>query len=243
MSSSNKERLQKVMAARGIASRRKAETMITDGLVKVNGEIVRELGFKVADSDKIEVNDVIVEPERLVYYLINKPRGILSSARDDRDRKTVIDLLPSTVRIFPIGRLDMETTGALICTNDGALTNLLTHPSYHISKTYHVSIEGQLSRQELNWLTTGFKLDGEILNPVKVANIRFDKSKNRSQFDLVLTEGKNRQIRRMMEAMHHDVLKLHRVAIGFLNVDDLHIGEYRELKPFEVKKLRAYIGL
>lgn len=232
-------RLQKVIADSGLCSRRKAELLIANGSVKVNGEIVQELGFKAVQTDMIEVDGIPLTKEKVEYYLLNKPKGYLSSASDDRGRQTVADLISGETRLYPVGRLDKETTGALILTNDGAFTQAMTHPKFHVSKQYHVSVEGILTDRTIQTIFKGFKLDGQQLQPAEIKNIKRDKTKNRTQFDIVLHEGKNRQIRRMMEFFGHDVLKLHRTSIEFLEVSDLKIGQYRPLKPFEIKKLKA----
>lgn len=238
-SNNNEQRLQKVIAQSGVCSRRKAEELILEGKVSVNGKITKELGTKVSDADKISVNGKPLALEKYVYYLLNKPRGILSSSSDDRERKTVADLIPSNERLYPVGRLDMDTTGALILTNDGQFTHLMTHPKFHVDKTYHVNVRGVINDTDIQRIQKGFRVDGELMQPAIIKNIKYDTVKKRTQFDLTIFEGKNRQIRRMMEVLHHEVIKLHRIQIGFINVDDLKIGDYRILKPFEIKKLKA----
>ncbi len=235
-------RLQKVIADRGLCSRRKAELLIEEGKVSVNGVIVRELGVKVEPNDVIAVNGKLLSAQVYEYYLLNKPKGILSSSSDDRGRDTVVDLISSQSRLYPVGRLDKETTGALIITNDGEFTNLMTHPRFHVQKTYHVAVKGVMSDGAVQKVQRGFRLEGDLLQPAVIEHIKRDPLKKRTQFDLTLREGKNRQIRRMMEYLGYDVLKLHRISIDFLSVDSLQIGQYRALKPFEVKKLKALSG-
>lgn len=239
MSSSNKVRLQKVLAQAGVASRRKSEELIVAGKVTVNGTVVKELGTKVYLNDKIRVNGKEIQnEERLVYYLLNKPRGVLSTVSDPLDRPTVINMINDPRRIFPVGRLDMDTTGALILTNDGDFANLLTHPSYEMTKTYRVSVHGKMKLKVTKTLEKGLVVNGVEYQPMQVAKVRYIEDKDRTVFDLTLSEGKNRQIRKLMEHFELPVIRLHRYSIGPIVIDNLPIGTYRELKPFEVKKLK-----
>ena len=238
-SNDNTMRLQKALAQAGVASRRKAETLIVEGRVKVNGVVVTELGTKVAPSDKISVNNQeINDKESFVYYVINKPRGVVSTSEDQHDRPTVVGLINDPRRIYPVGRLDMDTTGALILTNDGEFAQLLTHPSYDIAKTYRVSVRGKMKYKINVELEKGLVVEGVNYLPMEVTRVRYIQDKDRTVFDLTLHEGKNRQIRKLMEHFDLPVIRLHRYTIGPLVLDDLSIGEYRTLKPFEVKKLR-----
>ncbi len=238
MASSNEIRLQKAIAMSGIASRRKAEELILKGVVRVNGEVVRELGTKVSPQDQITVNNqAIQKEENFVYYLLNKPRGFVTTTDDQFDRPTVLDIVKDKNRLYPVGRLDMDTTGALILTNDGNFTHMLTHPSYEMEKTYRVSVEGNLDYDITNALKAGLTVKNVDYKPMKVKRIKYIKQKDRTAFDIVLQEGKNRQIRTLMDHFNVPVIRLHRYAIGDLNLDDLKIGEYRRLKPFEVKRL------
>lgn len=238
MASSNEIRLQKAIAMSGIASRRKAEELILKGVVRVNGEVVRELGTKVSPQDQITVNNqAIQKEENYVYYLLNKPRGFVTTTDDQFDRPTVLDIVKDKNRLYPVGRLDMDTTGALILTNDGNFTHMLTHPSYEMEKTYRVSVEGNLDYDITNALKAGLTVKNVDYKPMKVKRIKYIKQKDRTAFDIVLQEGKNRQIRTLMDHFNVPVIRLHRYAIGDLNLDDLKIGEYRRLKPFEVKRL------
>lgn len=241
MNYSKQTRLQKVIAQAGIASRRKAESLIEEGRVKVNGKLITEMGFKVSDEDAIEVDHKPIMPkEEHVYYLINKPRGVLSTLDDPLDRPKVVDFINDTRRIYPVGRLDMDTTGALILTNDGEFAQKLSHPRYDMDKTYRVSVRGKMSFDVTNELQSGLSIEDVYYQPMKVSNFRYFEDKDRSVFDLTLFEGKNRQIRALMEHFEHPVIRLHRFSIGPLNMDSLKIGKYRELKPFEVKKLLNY---
>jgi 23S rRNA pseudouridine2605 synthase len=238
-SSNNGVRLQKVLAQAGVASRRKAEAIILEGRVKVNGVVVKEMGQLVLPNDKIEVdNKDIGGQEAHVYYIINKPRGVVSTSDDQHDRPTVIGLIHDNRRIYPVGRLDMDTTGALILTNDGAFAQLLTHPKYDVPKTYRVSVDGKMKYKVNVALEKGLVVDGVEYAPMKVSRVRYIEDKDRTVFDITLHEGKNRQIRKLMEHFDLPVIRLHRYAIGDLEINDLQIGSYRVLKPFEVKKLR-----
>ncbi len=241
MNYSKQTRLQKVIAQAGIASRRKAEELIEKGRVKVNGEVVKEMGLKVSPQDAIEVdNKPILPKEDHVYYLINKPRGVLSTVTDPLDRPVIINMIHDKRRIYPVGRLDMDTTGALILTNDGEFAQKLMHPSYDMDKTYRVSVKGKMGFDVTKALETGLKVKGVDYQAMKVNNFRYFDDKDRSVFDLTLYEGKNRQIRELMAHFGLPVIRLHRFSIGPLNMDNMKIGAYRELKPFEIKKLLHY---
>ena len=235
------ERLQKVIAHSGVASRRKAETMITEGRVKVNGQVVTELGTKVTHHDKVQVDEVPLTKEEPVHYLLYKPRGVISSVSDDKNRTVVTDLIPALKeRVYPVGRLDYDTSGLLLLTNDGELTQLLMHPSYEIDKVYVAKIKGIPTKTELNRFMRGVKSDGEKLQATSARLISADNEKGTSIVEVILHEGKNRQVRRMFEATGYDVQKLKRERYGFLDLKGLKSGGYRELTPHEVKQLRAY---
>ena len=231
------ERLQKVIANSGYTSRRKAEELITKGLVKVNGITVYELGVKVNPSDLIEVDGYIIKIENKVYYLLNKPRGIITSTSDDKGRKTVVDLINTNVRIYPVGRLDYDTTGALILTNDGELANLIMHPKSKIDKVYIAKINGLIGKSQLQRLEKGVFIDGKKTSKSKARIKSYDKKTDTSIVELTIHEGRNHQVKKMFEALGYDVLKLKRERISFLDVNNLKSGEYRILNPKEVKKL------
>ena len=231
------ERLQKVIANSGYTSRRKAEELITKGLVKVNGITVYELGVKVNPSDLIEVDGYIIKNENKVYYLLNKPRGIITSTSDDKGRKTVVDLINTNVRIYPVGRLDYDTTGALILTNDGELANLIMHPKSKIDKVYIAKINGLIGKSQLQRLEKGVFIDGKKTSKSKARIKSYDKKTDTSIVELTIHEGRNHQVKKMFEALGYDVLKLKRERISFLDVNNLKSGEYRILNPKEVKKL------
>jgi len=231
------ERLQKVIANSGYTSRRKAEELILKGLVKVNGIKVYELGVKVSTSDLIEVDGYIIKNENKVYYLLNKPRGIITSTSDDKGRKTVVDLINTNVRIYPVGRLDYDTTGALILTNDGELANLIMHPKSKIDKVYIEKINGLIGKSQLQKLERGILIDGKKTSKSRARIKSYDKKTDTSIVELTIHEGKNHQVKKMFEALGYDVLKLKRERISFLDVNNLKSGEYRILNPKEVKKL------
>ena len=232
------ERLQKIIALSGYCSRRKAEELISKGKVKVNGSIVTELGSKADYSDYIEVEGTPLNTkEDKVYYLLNKPRGIVTTSSDDKGRKTVIDLIKTNKRIYPVGRLDYDTTGLLILTNDGELTNYLTHPKNNIEKVYVAKIKGLITKEDLNKLCSGLIIDGKKTSKAKAKVLKIDKKTNSSIVELIIHEGKNHQVKKMFKAINYDVLKLKRESIAFLTLDGLKSGEYRELSIKEVKML------
>ncbi|ANB61361.1 ribosomal large subunit pseudouridine synthase B [Anoxybacillus amylolyticus] len=234
------ERLQKVIAHAGIASRRKAEELILQGKVKVNGKIVTELGVKVGPQDKIEVDSIPVEREEPVYYLFYKPRGVISSVKDDKGRKVVTDFFKELrQRIYPIGRLDYDTSGLLLLTNDGDFANLLMHPRYEIDKVYVAKVKGIPRREQLKQLEKGIMLEDGMTAPAKVKMLSLDKRKKTAIIEVRIHEGRNRQVRRMFEAIGCQVTKLKRERYAFLDLKGLNPGDYRELTPHEVKQLRA----
>jgi len=234
------ERLQKVMAHAGIASRRKAEQMILDGKVKVNGKTVKELGVKVTPSDKIEVEGVQMEKERKVYFLLYKPRGVISAVSDDKNRKVVTDFFPNVEeRIYPVGRLDYDTSGLLLFKNDVEFDNSLTHPKFEIDKTYVARLKGIPNKEDLQKLERGIKLEDGMTAPAKVKLLSADTKAAKAIVQITIHEGRNRQVRRMFEAIGYPVQKLSREQFAFLTLHSLNAGESRELSPHEVKQLRV----
>ena len=235
------ERLQKVIAYAGVASRRKAEQLIVEGKVKVNGEVVRELGTKVSNSDTIEVEGVKLEKEDKVYFLLYKPRGYISAVTDDKGRNTVVDIFKKKVheRIFPVGRLDYDTTGLLLLTNDGEFSNLMTHPKFKIDKTYIARVKGVPDKKGLMALQNGIKLEDGKTAPAKVSMTSFDEKAGKAICEITIHEGRNRQVRRMFDAIGTPVVKLKREKFAFLTLGNLSPGEYRELTKQEVKWLRV----
>ena len=231
------ERLQKVIAASGVCSRRKAEELIKQGKVIVNGQIVRELGTKVSYADTIVVNGKNINQEEKEYILLNKPRGVVTTTNDEHERKTVLDLIDTDKRLYPVGRLDYDTTGALILTNDGELANLLTHPKSHVNKTYVAKVKGLVNKKDILSLRSGIKIDNYRTSPAGARIINYDKKTDTSIVEITIHEGKNHQIKNMFTAINHDVLKLKREKISFLNLKGLRSGEYRYLNIKEVKKL------
>ncbi|MBA2173825.1 rRNA pseudouridine synthase [Halobacillus locisalis] len=233
------ERLQKVIAHAGVASRRKAEQMITEGKVTVNGETVTELGTKVSSNDDVEVNGIPIDKEEPVYYLLYKPRGVISSVKDDKGRKVVTDFLPEVKeRIFPIGRLDYDTSGVLLLTNDGEFANQLMHPSHEVDKVYVVKTKGIPTSDQIKKLKKGVTADGEYLKAVHAKVMSTDGKKNTAIVQVILHEGKNRQVRRMFDALGFPVDKLKRERYGMIDLHGMNAGDSRPLKPHEVKQLR-----
>ncbi|MBQ7104370.1 MAG: rRNA pseudouridine synthase [Bacilli bacterium] len=235
------ERLQKVIASCGVASRRKAEELILAKKVTVNGRVVSELGVKVSDKDIIEVNGERLNREEKVYYLLNKPRGVITSTTDDKGRTTVVSLINEDKRIYPVGRLDYDTTGALILTNDGEFANMMMHPSNNIDKVYVAKIKGILLPSEIMQLKKGIVLDGVKTSNAKVKVKKIDKENNTSIVELIIHEGKNHQVKRMFEAVGKDVIKLKRERIAFLDLRGLNSGEYRKLSHKEVSQLYVLV--
>ena len=235
------ERLQKFLANAGIASRRKCEELILDGKIEVNGAIVTELGTKVSEKDIVKYNGKIVKTEEeKIYILLNKPIGYVTTAKDQFNRDTVLDLIKINKRIVPVGRLDMYTSGALILTNDGEFVNMLTHPKNEIDKTYNVTVKGNVTNEDIEQLQKGVKIDDEyITKPAKVKILKIDKEKNISRIQITIHEGKNRQVRKMCEAINKKVLALHRCKIGNIEVKDLKVGNWRYLTKKEVENLMS----
>lgn len=228
------ERLQKVIANSGYTSRRKAEELISLGKVKVNGSIVRELGTKVNEEDIIEVEGKVLEKnEKKVYYMLNKPRGVISSVTDELKRKTVVSLINTNLRIYPIGRLDYDTTGVLLLTNDGEFSNLMMHPSGQIEKVYVAKLNKTIHKEELIQLKRGVIVDHQKLFADRV-KLRRVNSDGTCIVELTIHEGKNHQVKKMFESLGFLVDKLKRERIGFLTVGNLKSGEYRILTSKEV---------
>ena len=233
------ERLQKVIAQSGVTSRRKAEALILEGKVKVNHKVVQTLGTKVTPNDVIEVDGVELEKEAPVYYLFYKPRGVISSVSDDKGRSVVTDYLPEVKeRIFPIGRLDYETSGILLMTNDGEFANLLMHPRHKVDKVYELTIDGIPRNKELRTILEGIKHQGDLLKATNYRVQSIDKKKNKMHLEITLNEGKNRHIRRMLDQLGYPVSRLKRLKYGLLTLDGLTLGQYRALTPKEVKQMR-----
>ena len=233
------ERLQKYLARCGVASRRKAEAMIKQGLVKVNGQVISEMGFQVEpEKDKVEVQDRKIEPEkRKVYLLLNKPCRVVTTLNDPQGRKKVTDLLKGVPeRVYPIGRLDYQSEGLLLLTNDGELTYRLTHPRFEIAKTYLVKVQGRVNKQNVDRLQKGVELEDGLTQP---ALVKIRQSEPAETFlEITIREGRNRQVRRMCEKIGHPVISLKRLKFGPVDLGNLKVGQYRELKPKEIQALK-----
>ena len=234
------ERLQKVIASYGYASRRKAEDLIRHGKVLVNGKVITELGTKVEANDIISIDGVIINKDvKHEYYLLNKPRQVISSVEDKLGRITVRDLINTEARIYPVGRLDYDTTGLIILTNDGDFANMLMHPSYEIEKTYVAKINKILDKDDINKLKKGIVIDNRKVDIKRFKIRKKDVEKNTSIIELTIVEGRNHIVKKIFESMRIDVIKLSRVGYAFLTLDGLKSGEYRKLSIKEIKKLYA----
>ncbi len=232
------ERLQKFIANSGYCSRRKAEELISKGQVYVNGEMVTELGTKVSGNESIVVEGVTLGKQtRKEYYLLNKPRGYICSVSDDKGRKVVTDLINTNERIYPVGRLDYDTTGVLLLTNDGEFANIMMHPSNEVEKTYLAIIEGVMTTEEIYALKGGVVVDGVKVVPKRVKIKKKDLEKNKSKVEVTIVEGRNHIVKKMFEAVGHPVNKLTRERLAFLDVKGLQSGEYRYLSNDEVQEL------
>ena len=233
------ERLQKILAAAGVASRREAEKVITAGRVRVNGKLVTELGTKVDPKKaRITVDGKPIKVESKVYYLFNKPRGVVTTMSDPQGRRTVADFMQdSKERVFPVGRLDYATEGLLILTNDGDLAFRLTHPTAEIPKTYMAKIEGTLTEKDLNPIRSGVELDGVLTKKCKAHIVETNKAY--TKVHITITEGRNRQVRRMFEAIGRNVEFLKRISIGQLKLTGLNRGEIRPLTEMEIAYLKG----
>ncbi len=233
-------RLQKFLAESGIASRRKCEELIEDGKVKVNGKVAI-LGTKIDPQiDKVEYNGKQIKSDKkeYTYVLLNKPIGVVTTAQDQFNRETVLDLVKIDKRIIPVGRLDMYTSGALILTDDGDFIYKVTHPKHEIDKTYNVTVAGIISDKDVENLQNGVVIDENyVTNPAKTKILKIDKDKNISRIQITIHEGKNRQVRKMCESIGKKVLALHRAKIGKIDVKDLKIGMWRYLKKSEVEDI------
>lgn len=235
------ERLQKIIANSGICSRRKAEELIIAGKVSVNGAVVSELGFKADFSDDIKVDGYSINKEEKVVYLLNKPKNVISSVSDDKGRVTVIDLIDSKYRLYPIGRLDYDSSGLILLSNDGELTQKLIHPKYEVEKVYEVTIDGLIKDNEIKKLSNGVRIDNYVTSKAKINLIRQNKNKYTSFLEVTIHEGKNREIRKMFQSVGYKVVKLHRIKEANIELGNLKSGEYRRLKPIELVKLKKYL--
>lgn len=234
-------RLQKYLAEAGIASRRKCEEYITDGRIKVNCKVINELGTKVnPEKDEIYFDDKKIEnKEELVYILLNKPIGYVTTAKDQFNRDTVMNLIKIKERVVPVGRLDMYTSGALLLSNDGNFVYKITHPKHEINKTYTVTLKGIVTKEDVEKLEKGVDIGGYTTKPAKVKILKTDIEKNISRLEITIHEGKNRQVRKMCEAIGKKVQALHRTKIGNISVKTLKIGQWRYLTKKEIEELKG----
>ena len=231
-------RINKFLAHAGVASRRKAEELILAGKVTINGQVQKELAYQVQTGDDVMVNGVSVYNEEPVYYLLNKPRGYISSVSDDKGRQTVMDLLPTIKeRIYPVGRLDWDTSGLLILTNDGDFTNLMTHPRHGIEKVYVAKVEGFANKETLRPLTLGMTIEGKKISPAHYEIIRQDREKNHSIVSLTIHEGQNHQVKKMFASVGLPVQKLNRIQYGTITLEGVPVGQYRKLSKKEISQL------
>lgn len=229
------ERLQKVIANLGYCSRRKAEELIQEGKVKVDGKIVYELGTKVKGNERIEVeNNILDNNKNYEYYLLNKPRGVVSTTKDEHNRKCVVDLINTSTRIYPVGRLDYDTTGLILLTNDGVLANKLMHPSTKIDKTYIAKVDGIVTGYAIKRLRNGIVIDGKKTSRALVKLKSVDKKTEKSIVEITIHEGRNHQVKKMFEALGYNVIKLRREEYAIFNIKELKTGEYRKLSNKEI---------
>ena len=235
------ERLQKVIANSGYCSRRKAEELILNGHVFVDGVRVTELGVKVNGNSAIQIDGVTLKTEAKEYILFYKPRSVICSVSDEKNRKTVVDLVKSDKRIYPVGRLDYDTTGVLLLTNDGELSNLLISPKSHVSKTYVAKVSGCFKKDDAKIMATGVEIDGYTTKKCNVKIKRYDKKNNGTFVEVTLYEGKNHQVKKKFEALGFMVIKLKREMFAFLTLDGLSSGQYRYLTIKEVHKLYSLV--
>lgn len=233
------ERLQKVIAQSGLTSRRKAEQLIEEGRVFVNGKCVKELGTKVTSKDKIEVDGELLGKEKKVYYLLNKPRGVVTTTSDDKNRKTVVELIDCEERIYPVGRLDYDTTGVLLLTNDGEFANILMHPSHGVEKVYLAKVKGIIKGDAINTIKNGVEVGGVKVYPTRVKLKKTDTKSQTSFVEVTIQEGKNHEVKELFKAVGFDVMKLTRERYGFFTATGLKSGEFRALNPKEVSKVYA----
>ena len=235
-------RINQFIASAGVTSRRKADELIQQGRVKVNDKVLTTPGYRVKDDDKVVVDGkpIFVQGKK-VYYLLNKPVGYVTSTYDKQGRPTVMELIPDDIRVFPVGRLDFNTSGLLILTNDGELSNKLMHPSHEFDKKYIVRAEGTVTSREAELLRKGIDIGGFVTSPAIVNLIRHEK--NSTIAEIIIHEGKNRQVRRMFESINHPVIELCRIGLGNLTIGRLAIGQFRKLSPAEVTYLKRTVKM
>ncbi len=233
----NLKRLQKRIAEQSDYSRRKAEELIIEGKVSVNGKIIQELGYKVTDKDKIEIEGVALNTNEKKYFILNKPEKCVSTVSDDKGRKTVIDFIKTKAKVYPIGRLDYDTTGILLLTNDGDFANLLMHPSSNIEKVYSAKIDGIMTLTDIKELKQGVVIDGYKTKECRVKVRKVNNKSNTSIIEIGINEGRNHQVKKMFKALGFNVLKLDRIRYGILTIENLKRGESKELSKKDVSRL------
>lgn len=231
-------RINKYIASSGVTSRRKAEELVLAGKVKINGKVVSNLATDVKETDQVTIEGKPIHTaENFVYYKLHKPKGYVSTVNDDKGRKTVMELMRGVhTRVFPVGRLDYDTEGLLLLTNDGDLSNILTRPKSEVEKVYYATIEGAISKDEVKTLSSGVEIDGYKTKPCSV--VVMSENQNQTKLAITITEGKNRQIRKMLEAVNKTVTFLKRVQIGEIRLGGLSRGEYAQLNAKEVRYLQ-----
>ena len=233
----NLKRLQKRIAEQSDYSRRKAEELIIEGKVSVNGKTIQELGYKVTDKDKIEIEGVALNTNEKKYFILNKPEKCVSTVSDDKGRKTVIDFIKTKAKVYPIGRLDYDTTGILLLTNDGDFANLLMHPSSNIEKVYSAKIDGIMTLADIKELKQGVVIDGYKTKECRVKVRKVNNKSNTSIIEIGINEGRNHQVKKMFKALGFNVLKLDRIRYGILTIENLKRGESKELSKKDVSRL------
>lgn len=235
------QRLNKYIAASGLCSRRKADELIESGVVNVNGKIIKELGFQVGDKDKVFVNKVLIRPKKLEYYKFYKPSGYITTSDDEKGRKTIYDIIPKELsELKPVGRLDKDSTGLLIMTNDGDLINQLTHPSIKVNKVYIVSVEGKVNINDIETMYKGIEIEKGKIAYAEAQIIDIDNKSTMLQ--ITLTQGMNRQIRKMCEYIGHPVISLKRIQHATISIEGLKRGQIKPIKPAQIKDLRNYLA-
>ena len=234
------ERLQKYLARCGVASRRKAEEIIQDGRVSVNGEVITQMGYKVSSGDVVLVDGKAIEVKNHIYLVMNKPRGVVSTASDELKRKDVVSLLPDSLqeyRPYPVGRLDYDTKGVLLLTNDGEFMNMLVGPKSNIEKEYLARVDGLFPKELVGKVQKGLKIDDYVTRPCKLFIEEYDKKNSSTLLKLIINEGKNHQVKKMLESVGYPVKRLTRIRFGCVSIDGLKEGDIRELSPHEIKTL------
>lgn len=233
-----KERLQKYIAKCGVASRRKAEELILNGMIKVNGKTINSIITVDDEKDVVEYDNKVIKPEnKMIYVMLNKPHGVVTTSHDQFGRKSVLDIVKTKERIYPVGRLDYDTSGLLLLTNDGDVTYSLTHPSHKVNKTYIAEIEGCPADDEIRAFKEGLKIENYVTSPADFKVL--SKNKTAAAAEITIHEGHNRQVRKMCDKIGHKVIRLKRISIGNLNIGNLEEGKYRMLTADEIDYIKS----